>query len=83
MADLSFSESILYTLSLNQLNCTDLDTFGTEKFKVKFLIQRESQNVLGRLREQDFQHAFQLWQRRWDRCVTAQGDYFEGDAAQT
>ena len=46
-------------------------------------IQRESQNVLGTLREQDFQHAFQQWQRRWDRCVAAQGDYFEGDAAQT
>jgi len=46
-------------------------------------IQRESQNVLGTLREQDFQHAFQQWQWRWDWCVTAQGDYFEGDAAQT
>jgi len=45
--------------------------------------QRESQNVLGTLREQDFQHAFQQWQRRWDRCVAAQGDYFEEDAAQT
>jgi len=29
-------------------------------------IQRESQNVLGRLQEQDFQHAFQQWQPRWD-----------------
>ena len=46
-------------------------------------IQRESQNVLGKLREQDFQHAFQQLQRRWVRCVAAQGDYFEGDAAQT
>jgi len=46
-------------------------------------IQRESQNVLGTPREQDFQHAFQQWQRRWDRCVAAQGDYFEGDTAQT
>ena len=46
-------------------------------------IQRESQNVFGKLREQDFQHAFQQWQRRWDRCVAAQGDCFEGDAAQT
>ena len=46
-------------------------------------IQRESQNVLGTLREQDFRHAFQQWQRRWDRCVAAQGDYFEGDIAQT
>jgi len=41
-------------------------------------IQRESQNVLGTLREQDFQQAFQQWQRRWNRCVAAQGDYFEG-----
>ena len=46
-------------------------------------MQRESQNVLGTLREQDFQHAFQQWQRRWDRCVTAQEDCFEGNAAQT
>ena len=46
-------------------------------------IQRESQDVLGKLREQDFQHPFQQWQRRWVQCVTAQGDYFEGDAAQT
>jgi len=46
-------------------------------------IQRESQNVLGKLREQDFQHAFQQWQWRWDRCVAAQCDYFERDAAQT
>ena len=35
-------------------------------------IQQESQNVLGRLQEQDFQQ----WQQRWDRCVAAQGDYF-------
>jgi len=46
-------------------------------------IQRESRNVLGTLQEQDFQHAFQQWQRSWDECVAEQGDYFEGDAAQT
>ena len=46
-------------------------------------IQLESQNVRGTLREQDFQHEFQQWQRRWDRCVVAKGDYFEGNAAQT
>jgi hypothetical protein len=46
-------------------------------------IQRESHNVLGTLRKQDFQHAVQQWQRRWDRCVATQGYYFEGDAAQT
>jgi hypothetical protein len=46
-------------------------------------IQWESQNSLGTLREQDFQHAFQQWQWRCDQCVAAQGDYFEGHAAQT
>jgi hypothetical protein len=46
-------------------------------------IQQELQNVLRTLREQDFQHVFQQWQRSWDRCAAAQGDYFEGDAAQT
>jgi hypothetical protein len=46
-------------------------------------IQRESQNVLGTLQEQDFQHAFKQWQWRWNQFVDAQRDYFEGDAAQT
>jgi len=46
-------------------------------------IQRESQNDLGTLGEKDFQHAFQQWQRRWDRCVAAQGFYLEGNAALT
>jgi len=46
-------------------------------------IQWELQNVLGTLRKQDFQHTFQQRQRRWNRCIAAQGDYFEGDAAQT
>jgi hypothetical protein len=46
-------------------------------------MQRESQNVLGTLREQDFQNAYQQWQQHWDRCVATHGNYFEGDAAQT
>jgi hypothetical protein len=29
-------------------------------------IQWESQNALGTLREQDFQHTFQQWQQRWN-----------------
>jgi len=53
------------------------------RFDIVEEIQLESQNVLGTLREQDFQHAFQQWQRRWDLCVAARGDYFEGDVAQT
>jgi len=42
-------------------------------------IQAESQRVLDTLIEKDFQEAFQKWRRRWDRCVHARGNYFEGD----
>jgi hypothetical protein len=26
-----------------------------------------------------FQKCFQQWQKRWEKCVHYQGDYFEGD----
>jgi hypothetical protein len=42
-------------------------------------IQSESQGVLDMLTEMDFQKAFQKWRRRWDRCLHARGNYFEGD----
>jgi hypothetical protein len=41
--------------------------------------QTESQRVLDTLTEKDFQEAFQKWRRRWDRCLHAVGNYFEGD----
>jgi hypothetical protein len=42
-------------------------------------IQTESQRVLDTLTEKDFQEAFQKWRRRWDRCLQAGENYFEGD----
>jgi hypothetical protein len=42
-------------------------------------IQAESQRVLDSVTERDFQGAFQKWRGRWDRCVHAGGNYFEGD----
>jgi hypothetical protein len=41
-------------------------------------IQWESQNVLGTLREQDFQHSFQQWQRRWDHVSLHKGTILKG-----
>jgi histone-lysine N-methyltransferase SETMAR len=46
-------------------------------------IQRESQKVMDSLTQNDFEAAFQQWQERCDRCIAAQGDYFEGDGVQT
>jgi len=42
-------------------------------------IQPESHRVLDTLIENDFQEASQKWRRRWDRCLHAGWNYFEGD----
>ena len=42
-------------------------------------IQAKSQPVLNTLTPADFSECFQKWQNRWDRCIQAQGYYFEGD----
>jgi hypothetical protein len=43
------------------------------------VIEAESQAVLNTFTEHDFQNAFKKWQKRWERCIHAEGDYFEGD----
>ncbi|PNF35989.1 hypothetical protein B7P43_G02291 [Cryptotermes secundus] len=45
-------------------------------------IQVETQTVLKTLTKKDFQDAFEKWQKRWDRCMRSQRDYFEGDGAE-
>jgi len=42
-------------------------------------IQEESQWVLDTFPKRDFQGCFQAWQKRWDCCICAKGEYFEGD----
>jgi hypothetical protein len=49
------------------------------RFDTNEEIQAESQRVLDTLTEKGFQEAFQIWRRRWDRCLHARGNYFEGD----
>jgi hypothetical protein len=46
------------------------------------LIKAESQAVLNIITEHNFQDAFTKWQKRWERCIHAEGDYFEGDGSQ-
>jgi hypothetical protein len=46
------------------------------------VIAAETQVVLNILAEHDFQDAFKKWQKRWERCIRAEGDYFEGDGGQ-
>jgi hypothetical protein len=44
--------------------------------------EAESQAVLNTLTEYDNQDAFKKWQKRWERCIHAEGDYFKGDGGQ-
>jgi hypothetical protein len=46
------------------------------------VIEAESQEVLNTLTEHDFEDAFKKWQKRWEWCIHAEGDYFEGDSGQ-
>jgi hypothetical protein len=45
------------------------------------VIEAESQAVLNTLTEHDFQNAFKN-DKRWERSICADGDYFEGDGGQ-
>ena len=42
-------------------------------------IQEESQWVLDTIPKRDFQGCFQAWQKCWDHCIHAKGEYFAGD----
>jgi hypothetical protein len=70
------------------LDLAPCDFFQFPKIKLKVKgrrfdtteeIQAESQRMLYTLTENNFQEAFQKWRRRWDRCLPAGGNYFEGD----
>ena len=48
-----------------------LDTFDE--------IQKNSTKELFAFLKEAFQKAFQSWQKRWERCVASEGNYFEGN----
>jgi hypothetical protein len=37
-------------------------------------------STTGLLTFEDFQRCMESWKSRWDRCIHAQGDYFEGES---
>jgi hypothetical protein len=42
-------------------------------------IQKNSTKELFAIPKEAFQKAFQSWQKRWERCVASEGNYFEDD----
>jgi hypothetical protein len=40
------------------------------------MIKADSQAVLNTITEHDFHNEFKKWQKRWEQCLNAEGDYF-------
>jgi hypothetical protein len=41
-------------------------------------IHAEKQEVIDTLTSDNFQGCMKSWEKPWDRCIHAQGDYFKG-----
>jgi hypothetical protein len=74
MLPLPLYDFFLFPKMKVELKVQGFDT--TEEFQV------EIRMVLNILTKKYFHDAFQKWQKRWDRCVRSQRDYFEGDGAE-
>jgi hypothetical protein len=45
-------------------------------------IQTVSQKAMKTLMQNDFQKCFRSWKSRWNSCINAKGDHFEGDGGE-
>jgi hypothetical protein len=52
------------------------------RFETVFEIQKEWQEVLDIVKENDYHGAFDELKKPWDLCISSQGDHFEGDGSQ-
>jgi hypothetical protein len=46
------------------------------------VIETELLAVLNTLTDHDFQDALKKWQKCWERCICAEGDFFKSDVGQ-
>ena len=42
-------------------------------------IQANATRQLRTITKSDYQRCFRQWQKHWNKCIQAQGHYFEGD----
>ena len=69
--DLAPADFFLFPKLKSTLKGRRFDTFDE--------IQKNSTKELFAIPKEAFQKAFQSWQKRWERCVASEGNYFEGD----
>jgi transposase len=56
-------------------------TLKGRRFQTIEEIQENVTREMRAITESAFQEAFQQWKKRWERCITSRGDYFEGHSA--
>ena len=69
--DLAPADFFLFPKLKSTLKGRRFDTFDE--------IQKNLTKELFAIPKEAFQKAFQSWQKRWERCVASEGNYFEGD----
>jgi len=69
--DFSPADFFLFPKLKSTLRGRRFDTFDE--------IQINSTKELFAIPKEAFQKAFQSWQKRWERCVASEGNYFEGE----
>ncbi|KAJ8962733.1 hypothetical protein NQ318_001131 [Aromia moschata] len=72
------------------LNNTDTDpslldtvTLKGTRFESVEAVKAKATEVLNQLTEADFQHCFEQWKSRMERCRDCQGEYIEGEKVAT
>jgi len=49
------------------------------RFNSQKEVMEKSKTALMTIPAIEFQKCFESWIKRWDKCVTVDGEYFEGD----
>jgi hypothetical protein len=79
----TFTPSFLHTGSVNFYYYPTLKlTVKWRLFDSTKKIQAELQDVIKTLKQYVFQQCFQSFKYRWNRCVSAEEDYFEEDGGE-
>ena len=55
-------------------------TLKGRRFQTAEEIQENAIREVRAITESAFQEAFKQWKKRWERCISSRGDYFEGDS---
>jgi hypothetical protein len=69
-------------LSIRQFLAKNSVTVYGKRFQMVEDVVTNVLNDLKDIPQTSFKQSFQKWKRWWDRCIAAQGDYFEGDNIQ-